>query len=84
MHGFAFNVQTDLKYFDNIVPCDITDGAVTSLERELGRPVAVGEVLDRWLYHFSEVFEVSTRVLDRQASLDFLNTYLPDPIPDLI
>ncbi len=83
MHGFAFNVQTDLKYFDNIVPCGISDGAVTSLDRELGRPVEVREVLDRWLGHFAEIFDVSIRMLDREASLDFLNTYLADPIPDL-
>ncbi len=83
MHGFAFNVQTDLKYFDNIVPCGISDGAVTSLARELRRPVEVGEVLHRWLGHFTEIFGVSIRMLNRKASMDFLNTYLPDPIPDL-
>ncbi len=36
MHGFAFNVNTDLKYFDNINPCGFTDKGVTSLEKELG------------------------------------------------
>jgi lipoyl(octanoyl) transferase len=43
MHGFAFNVNTDLKYFDYIVPCGINDKAVTSLEKELGRSVDMGE-----------------------------------------
>ena len=37
MHGFAFNINTDLRYFDYIVPCGINDKAVTSLERELGQ-----------------------------------------------
>lgn len=83
MHGFAFNVQTDLKFFDNIVPCGISDGAVTSLNRELGRPLLVREVLNRWLSHFSEVFDVSIRMLDLSASIPFLNQYLTDPIPDL-
>ncbi|HEY0740703.1 MAG TPA: lipoyl(octanoyl) transferase LipB [Chryseosolibacter sp.] len=44
MHGFAFNVNPDLKYFDYIVPCGIDDKAVTSLERELGRNVDIREV----------------------------------------
>lgn len=44
MHGFAFNVNTDLRYFDYIVPCGIDDKAVTSLEKELGRSVEMREV----------------------------------------
>lgn len=44
MHGFAFNVNTDLRYFEYIVPCGIADRAVTSMERELGRPVDLSEV----------------------------------------
>jgi lipoyl(octanoyl) transferase len=44
MHGFAFNVCTDLRYFDWIVPCGIRDKAVTSLERELGRAPDLQEV----------------------------------------
>ncbi len=44
MHGFAFNVNTDLRYFDYIVPCGITDKAVTSLQKELGRKVDMPEV----------------------------------------
>ena len=48
MHGFALNVNTDLRYFDYIVPCGINDKAVTSMEKELGRPLdllGVEEVL---------------------------------------
>jgi len=44
MHGFAFNVNTDLIYFNNIVPCGITDKAVTSMEKELGKTMDVDEV----------------------------------------
>lgn len=43
-HGFAFNVNTDLSYFNHIVPCGITDKAVTSLDKELGRAVEMNEV----------------------------------------
>jgi lipoyl(octanoyl) transferase len=56
-HGFAFNVTTDLDYFDLIVPCGIVDRGVTSLARLLGRPVDRGEVEDRIAAHFRDVFE---------------------------
>ena len=51
MHGFAFNIDPDLRYFGHIIPCGIPDKAVTSLSRELGRPVAVTEVQERLLPH---------------------------------
>jgi lipoyl(octanoyl) transferase len=56
MHGFAFNINTDLRYFDYIVPCGIQDKAVTSLEKELGRVVPMEEVKARVLLHFQQVF----------------------------
>ena len=49
LHGLALNVNTDLRYFDHIVPCGITDKAVTSLQAELGRAVPVEEVQERLL-----------------------------------
>ncbi len=58
MHGFALNVNTDLKYFDMIVPCGITDKGVTSLEKELGRKVSQEEVKQKLMHHFAEVFQV--------------------------
>jgi lipoyl(octanoyl) transferase len=56
-HGFALNVTEEpLPYFRGIVPCGITDGGVTSVERVLRRPVEVREVVPRFLAHFGEVF----------------------------
>jgi len=56
MHGFALNVTTDLRYFNHIVPCGITDKAVTSLELELGRPVPLEEVAGHVRRHLTELF----------------------------
>jgi len=55
-HGFAFNVTTDLAYFDLIVPCGIPDRGVTSLARLLARPVAPEEVEERIATAFCQVF----------------------------
>ncbi len=58
MHGFALNVNTDLGYFDNIVPCGIQDKAVASLNVELGqKSVDLEEVKAKIKQHFAEVFE---------------------------
>jgi len=56
MHGFALNVNTDLSYFKHIVPCGITDKAVTSIENETGTPVNVVEVIEKLNRHFKELF----------------------------
>lgn len=58
MHGFALNVNTDLGYFDNIIPCGIKGKAVTSLNVELGvEKVAEEEVKEKILFHFSVLFD---------------------------
>lgn len=56
MHGFAFNVNTDLNYFNFIVPCGIQDKQVTSLQRELGRAVPMDEVKQKVKRNFETVF----------------------------
>jgi lipoyl(octanoyl) transferase len=57
MHGFAFNVNTDLDYFSHIIPCGITDKQVTSLEKELGRKVDLEEVKLLLKEEFGRVFD---------------------------
>jgi len=56
MHGFAFNVNTDLSYFNYIIPCGITNKQVTSLEKELGRKVDMQEVKEKIKRNFEQVF----------------------------
>jgi lipoyl(octanoyl) transferase len=55
-HGFAFNVTTDLDFFNLIVPCGIADRAVTSLAAQLGRPIPMTDVEDALIRAFSAVF----------------------------
>ncbi|MEM9833020.1 MAG: lipoyl(octanoyl) transferase LipB [Bacteroidota bacterium] len=59
MHGFALNVNTDLRYFDYIVPCGIEDKAVTSLDQELGEPQNMEEVSSQLLKHLADLFEMN-------------------------
>ena len=58
MHGFAFNVNTDLNYFDYIIPCGINNKQVTSLEKELGRKIDFEEAKERVKQNFEKVFDV--------------------------
>ncbi len=57
MHGFALNVNTDLSYFNNIIPCGIVNKQVTSLEKELRYKVDMIELKEKLLVHFGEVFD---------------------------
>ncbi len=58
MHGFAFNINADLGYFDYMIPCGIKDKAVTSLNVELGKKeISMEEVKEKLIKHFSELFE---------------------------
>ncbi len=58
MHGFALNVNVDLGYFDNIIPCGIKGKAVTSMEAELGRKIPEKEVKQKIAKHLAQLFEI--------------------------
>lgn len=58
MHGFAFNVNVDLDYFGNIIPCGIDDKAVTSMQAELGKPLDISEVKNKLKAHLVALFEM--------------------------
>ena len=60
-HGFAYNVSTDLRYFDLIVPCGIAGRKATSLEKILGRAVSRKEVMQALVRNFGEVFGLEMR-----------------------
>jgi len=57
MHGWGFNVNSDLNYFNNIIPCGINDKAVTSLNKEIGRDVDMQEIKEKLKKNFSNLFE---------------------------
>lgn len=64
MHGFALNVNVNLGYFDNIIPCGIRGKAVTSMDVELGRKIDEEEVKSKILHHFKELFEVEELLMN--------------------
>lgn len=58
MHGFALNINTDLGYFDHMIPCGIKDKSVTSLQAELGgKTISLAEVKEKLISHFTILFE---------------------------
>lgn len=79
MHGLAFNLNTDLSFFDHIVPCGISDRGVTSLKKELGRSVDESEVRAQVLDHFANRFGAALTVLEKAEARSFLETFAPAP-----
>jgi len=67
-HGFALNVDPDLSYFGNIIPCGIQEKGVTSLARLLKRPVTRAEVEPILLGHFAEVFDVALTAVESDGT----------------
>ena len=69
MHGFALNVNADLGYFDNMIPCGIRGKAVTSLNVELGKQtVEEAEVKEKLLKHFAKLFEAEIEKTDLEEA----------------
>ncbi len=71
-HGFAYNVSTDLRFFDLIVPCGIADRKATSLEKLLGRAVDSREVAARLTQHFGQVFGLDMQTASHDSLLALL------------
>ena len=84
MHGLALNLNTDLSYFNHIVPCGITDRGVTSLAVELGRPVDEEEATERLLGHLAVRFGLALTSYVGAAADNFLDAVrVPTPTPDV-
>jgi len=78
MHGFAFNVDTDLSYFSHIIPCGIADRGATSLFHELGRTIERRDVEDQLIDHFAHRFGVETSYLIGDDASAFLRRFTTD------
>ncbi len=76
MHGFAFNLNTDLSFFDHIIPCGIPDRDVTSLARERAHPVDEADVRARLIRHFAACFGAQTTYLEHAAAFAYLQDLL--------
>jgi lipoyl(octanoyl) transferase len=73
-HGFAYNVSTDLRYFDLIVPCGIAGARSTSLERILAGLADIGAVRERVALHFAGVFERNLQKVSRESLSKILDS----------
>lgn len=83
MHGLALNLNTDLSYFDLIVPCGISDRGVTSLARELGHPIDEAEATDRLLSHLAECFGLGLTHHRGTAAYNFVESFgVASPVPE--
>lgn len=80
-HGFALNVNTDLEYFDLIIPCGITSKTVTSMAQELGRPIPLQDVAHAVSRNFGSVFQSQMLGLDDLDSLLKTSVGVPMKLP---
>jgi len=69
MHGFAFNVNTDLNLFNGIIPCGIQNKSVTSMKQELNREVSIQEVKEKLLKNFTELFGYTSLISKSKEEL---------------
>ena len=76
MHGFAFNVDTQLDFFDLIIPCGISDRTATSITNELDRDVDEQDVKEHLIHHIAERFGATTSWLGGADARQYLDTYL--------
>lgn len=74
-HGFAYNVSTDLRYFDLIIPCGIADRKATSLEKLLHRSVSLQEVRPRLIQHFAQLFSFAAGEISAQELFGRLSEF---------
>lgn len=79
-HGFAYNVSTDLRYFDLIVPCGIVGKRATSLEKLLGRRVEMKEIAPRIAAHLGEIFGLEPRAAAPDALEALLRQFEDQPV----
>lgn len=73
MHGFAFNINTDLNLFNGIIPCGITNKKVTSLQHELGKEVGINEVKEKLVEKFKHAFGYDTYKVVLKDSFEKVN-----------
>lgn len=80
MHGFALNVNTNLSYFNRIIPCGIFHKGVTSMVRILGNEVPLQDVIKSVSLHFGEVFGIQTITIDKDEFLSIVNNLVNEKI----